>query len=103
MKVSIIIPAYNEAQGIKETLMELEEYISEDFEILVVDDGSTDNTFEIVNHLAAGNIRCIQHKVNRGTVRQLRQGAKMPWGILSYGMTPMVSTGRRIWSTSYRK
>ncbi len=76
MKVSIIIPAYNEAQGIKETLMELEEYISEDFEILVVDDGSTDNTFEIVNHLAAGNIRCIQHKVNRGYGSAIKTGCK---------------------------
>ncbi len=76
MKVSVIIPAYNESQGIKETLTELAEYVPEDYEILVIDDGSADNTFEIVNQLTYSNIRCVRHKVNRGYGSAIKTGCK---------------------------
>lgn len=69
-EATIIIPAYNEAMGIKDTLIELEESISDDCEILVVDDGSTDDTYEIVNTLSQeveySNITCIRHRRNKG-------------------------------------
>ena len=68
-KATIIIPAYNESMGIKDTLVELQGYLKEEYEILVVDDGSTDNTFEIVNELIGEgntNIRCMRHRKNRG-------------------------------------
>lgn len=68
IKVSVIIPAYNEAMGIKDTLVELEEFLDEDFEILVIEDGSEDNTYEIVDELTKeySNIRCIRHRRNKG-------------------------------------
>lgn len=68
IKVSVIIPAYNEAMGIKDTLVELEEFLDEDFEILVIEDGGEDNTYEIVEELTKeySNIRCIRHRRNKG-------------------------------------
>src|SRR4051812_14236148 len=45
---SVIIPAYNAANTIRKTLESLQKQTFKDFEILVVDDGSTDNTKEIV-------------------------------------------------------
>lgn len=68
IKVSVIIPAYNEAMGIKDTLVELEEFLDEDFEILVIEDGGEDNTYEIVDELTKeySNIRCIRHRRNKG-------------------------------------
>lgn len=49
--LSIIIPAYNEAERISETLHSIAEFLDErglDDEVLVVDDGSTDNTISVV-------------------------------------------------------
>ena len=68
IKVSVIIPAYNEAMGIRDTLVELEEFLNEDFEILVIEDGGEDNTYEIVDELTKeySNIRCIRHRRNKG-------------------------------------
>lgn len=48
MKASVVIPAYNAADTIEDTLRALEEQTEKDFEVLVVDDGSTDGTREIV-------------------------------------------------------
>ena len=76
MKTTIIIPAYNEAAGIKDTLVELADYIPKDYEVLVVDDGSTDNTFDIVNGLKNENIKCIRHKKNRGYGSAIKTGCR---------------------------
>lgn len=47
-QVSVVIPAYNVANYIKDALYSLEKQSFKDFEALIVDDGSTDNTAEIV-------------------------------------------------------
>lgn len=52
--LSVIIPAYNEEKRLPRTLQEIGDYLSRrtyDYEILVVDNGSTDKTPEIVNDL----------------------------------------------------
>ncbi len=76
MRVSVIIPAYNEAEGIEKTLIELAEYIPKDYEILVIDDGSADNTFELARSVAYSNIRCIQHKKNKGYGAAIKTGCQ---------------------------
>jgi len=48
-KFSIIIPTYNRADLISDTLNSLKQQQYENFEIIVVDDGSTDNTGEVVD------------------------------------------------------
>ncbi len=47
-KVSVIVPAYNVSKYIKEALISLEQQTFTDFEVLIVDDGSTDDTADIV-------------------------------------------------------
>ena len=76
MKTTVIIPAYNEAAGIKETLTELADYIPADWEILVIDDASADDTFAIVDSMEYSNIRCIRHKKNRGYGSAIKTGCK---------------------------
>lgn len=76
MEVTVIIPAYNEAEGIKKTLVELVEYISDDWEVLVVDDGSKDATFDIVSNIGYKNVRCIRHRKNRGYGSAIKTGCK---------------------------
>jgi len=56
-KVSVIVPAYNVSQYIKETLISLEQQTFSDFEALIVDDGSTDNTAAIVRQICQRDSR----------------------------------------------
>lgn len=61
--VTVIIPAYNEQQRILKTLEGLKD-IPEIDEIIVVDDGSTDSTYQILKPLK--NIRLLHHESNKG-------------------------------------
>lgn len=69
---TIIIPAYNEEQGLPVVLEKILKLIDDSFEILIVDDGSTDNTAAVARRYPC---RLIRHKVNRG------KGAAMKTGI----------------------
>ncbi len=59
-KVLVAIPAYNEAKYIEELLSSLSEYQSD---LVVINDGSTDNTYEIVKKMG---VNIISHKTNLG-------------------------------------
>ena len=69
--LSVIVPAYNEAARIGKTLDRLQQYLTQaafTYEILVVIDGSTDATAEVVRQRAEGiaGLRSIERGVNRG-------------------------------------
>jgi len=51
-KVSIIIPAYNRAKFIEETIKSVLNQTIEDLEVIIVDDGSTDGTKKIIENLS---------------------------------------------------
>ena len=51
MKISIIIPTYNEEKNISDCVLSLKQQSEKDFEIIVVDDGSTDSTIQILKGL----------------------------------------------------
>lgn len=51
MKVSMIVAAYNAEKYIEETLETLVKQTLDEYEILVVNDGSTDGTLEILPHI----------------------------------------------------
>ncbi|MFC1624892.1 glycosyltransferase family 2 protein [Patescibacteria group bacterium] len=55
MKVSVIIPIFNEEDVILNCLESLEKQTLKDFEVIVVDDGSTDNSLEILGNYKASN------------------------------------------------
>lgn len=67
--VSVIVPAYNAARWIGRTLASVAAQTVRDIEILVIDDGSTDETADIVRRLAVTDprIRLIQHPNSRVT------------------------------------
>jgi dolichyl-phosphate beta-glucosyltransferase len=76
---SIIIPAYNESARITTSLDKLLAHIAQErwaAEVLVVDDGSRDNTAEIVRHYARQNpaVRLVQNPGNRGKGFSVRNG-----------------------------
>jgi len=87
MKLSVVIPAYNEAKRIGKTLLDVDKYLSEqnyDYEILVVIDGATDDTARVVENYKklVKNLNIINNKQNHGKGYVVRQGmlnAKGEW------------------------
>lgn len=70
-EISFFFPAYNEENQIGETLQKAEEVAKKytaEYELIVVDDGSNDNTGQIVRNAARRNprVRLIQHARNQG-------------------------------------
>jgi len=66
MMVSVIIPTYNRADKLKRCLRSLVQQTNKDFEVIVCDDGSTDNTREIVYEFAALLNLTYDHNSNFG-------------------------------------
>jgi dolichol-phosphate mannosyltransferase len=78
-RLSLVIPAYNEAAGIRQAVTEADETLAglvRAYEILVVDDGSRDGTAPAVLDLARQLpwVRLLRHPVNRGYGAALRTG-----------------------------
>jgi glycosyltransferase involved in cell wall biosynthesis len=77
--ISAVLPAYNEEALIGETATAVAEALAaltDDYEVIVVNDGSRDRTRPVVEGVADSNprIRCITHDVNRGYGEALRTG-----------------------------
>lgn len=64
-KISAVIPAYNESRNIERVLKVLKDCAFID-EIIVIDDGSTDKTSEVVSNFEDDRIRLIRHEKNEG-------------------------------------
>lgn len=77
--LSVIIPAYNEAERIPLTLVDIDKHLSGaeySYEILVVNDGSRDKTAEVVRNMEKmiKNLKLIDNDVNKGKGGVVRQG-----------------------------
>ena len=89
--LSIVLPAYNEEQVIASTITTVLDVVQgwlPDFEVLVVDDGSTDRTGAILAELAASHpqLRVITHTVNQGYGAALASGFQMASKELTFFM-----------------
>lgn len=71
MKLSVLIPAYNEAPTV-ENLIRRVASVDVDKEIIVVNDGSSDGTGDILDSLDIPGLRVIHHPVNRGKGAAIR-------------------------------
>jgi len=83
--LSVIIPAFNEEARIPATIRRVAKYVEDSFreyEIIVVDDGSTDRTVDAVRSLARdiGRIKLLQNGVNRGKGFSVKQGVQAASG-----------------------
>lgn len=77
MSLSIVIPCYNEELNISRYAVELWpvlESLGVDFEVIIVDDGSTDKTVAEVQKIGKPHVRLVGHDVNKGLGAALRTG-----------------------------
>lgn len=77
--LSVIIPAYNEEKAIKDILLEINNFFANknyDGEIIVIDDGSCDNTVAVVKKLKSiiKNLIVLENKENRGKGYSVKRG-----------------------------
>ena len=79
MLLSIIIPAFNEADFLPEVIRRVVE-TPYDKEIIIVDDGSTDGTREYLKGLASEGIKVIVHEKNMGKGAAMRTGIAVATG-----------------------
>ena len=80
--ISIIVPIYNEQDSVKTLYFEIKKVLDEDFsnyEIIFIDDGSNDNSFNILNKIAADDSKVVIVQFNRnyGKSDALNQGFKL--------------------------
>jgi dolichyl-phosphate beta-glucosyltransferase len=75
--LSVVIPAYNEARRLPQTLARLRRWAastSSPVEVVVVDDGSTDQTAEVAREAGGDDLTLLRHEPNRGKGYAVRRG-----------------------------
>ena len=64
--ISIIIPTYNSSKYLKETIYSILRQTYSNYEIIIVDDGSTDNTHETISAFKDNRIKYLKQNINSG-------------------------------------
>ena len=85
MKLSVIIPMYNEQQFIKKLILEINSILLHekiDFEIIVIDDFSTDQSVSIVEKIELDSLLLVKLESNKGKGNAVRSGIKLASGDL---------------------
>lgn len=81
MKISIIIPTYNEEITLEQVVLKVEKVFNQnDYEIIIVDDGSTDFTSKIISKIKNSHILSIHHDKNYGKGKAIRSGLNITSG-----------------------
>ena len=78
LKFSIILPIHNEENNAKNLINEiLELYPEDNYEIIVVNDKSTDNTLKILEEIKSKKLKIITHQTNKGQSAAMITGAEI--------------------------
>jgi glycosyltransferase involved in cell wall biosynthesis len=75
-EVSVIIPTYNRAQFVERAVRSVLAQTYEDFELLVIDDGSSDQTQNTIKRIPDRRIKYIRHSNNKGVSAARNTGIK---------------------------
>lgn len=78
--ISVVLPVYNVAPYLKEALNSILNQTIQDFEIIIIDDCSTDNTVEIANSYKDERLKVILKAENKGLIDSLNVGFKAATG-----------------------
>jgi len=80
MKISVVIPTYNRERFLKRAIESVLNQTFQDFELIIVDDGSTDKTKEVVDSFQSNKIKYIYQKNSGGAAFPKNTGIKIAQG-----------------------
>jgi glycosyltransferase involved in cell wall biosynthesis len=80
--VSVLMPVYNGARFLEEAVQSILNQTFEDFELLIINDGSTDESEQIINGFKDPRIRLVNKPRNEGLVKALNDGIGLAKGTL---------------------
>lgn len=78
--VSIVVPCYNHANYVRETIESIVNQTYKNIELVVIDDGSTDNSVEIIQKLAKNYNFTFIYRPNKGLSATLNEGMNLSKG-----------------------
>ncbi len=78
MKVTVLVPAYNEAVNLAPLIEELDCFLNgrDDYEVVLVDDGSDDGTDKEIQNYRRAYLRCVRHRRNMGKTQAIITGVR---------------------------
>ena len=79
-RVSVVIPVHNRAQYVGEAIESILRQTYSDFELLLIDDGSSDGTGEVLRSYADERVRLVRHERNLGIARTRNDGVRLARG-----------------------
>ena len=80
-KISVLLPAYNSEATIEESLASIQSQTIKDLQIIVIDDGSTDSTHEILKRMASLDSRiALRSRANKGLIDTLNEAVSLAEG-----------------------
>lgn len=79
-KVTILMPVYNAEKYLKEAIDSVLNQFFTDFELLIIDDGSTDDSLKIIRSFHDSRIKIVIHKKNKKLIFTLNEGIKLSQG-----------------------
>lgn len=78
--VTVLMPVYNGSLYLGEAMDSILRQTFYDFEFLIIDDGSTDTTVDIISSYSDGRIRLLKNEANTGIAASLNKGIECARG-----------------------
>ncbi len=75
--VTVLMPVYNGGPYLKEAIESILNQTYQDFEFLIIDDGSTDQSVSVISSFSDYRIRLIRNERNSGLIQTLNMGVAM--------------------------
>ena len=79
-KITVLMPVHNGRKYLRDAIESILNQTYEDFEFLIINDGSTDNTLHIIKSYVDSRIKLINNKKNIGLIKSLNKGIKRSKG-----------------------
>lgn len=79
-KVTVLMAVYNSEKYLKQAISSILEQTFSDFEFIIINDGSTDNSMTIIQSYSDERIRFINNSLNRGVIKTVNDGIDLAQG-----------------------
>lgn len=80
MPITVLLPIYNAEKYIKVTIQSILNQTFKNFELLIINDGSTDKSVEVINTFKDNRIQLIHNSINLGLIKTLNKGIDLAQG-----------------------